>query len=57
MTEKHYHNDYKRLIGLDESRTASEKLLDKAIGKKEQIRQPLIEPINEPTKRVKREAE
>ena len=29
MAEKHYQNDYKKLMGVDESRTASEKLLDK----------------------------
>lgn len=30
--QKYYHNDYKKLMGVDESRTASEKLLDRAIG-------------------------
>lgn len=29
---KYYHNDYKKMIGLDETRTASEKILDKVIG-------------------------
>lgn len=32
MAQKYYHNDYKKLLGVDETRTASEKLLDKAIG-------------------------
>lgn len=32
MKDKYYHNDYKKMMGLDETRTASEKLLDKAIG-------------------------
>ena len=30
--QKYYHNDYKKLLGVDESRTASEQLLDRAIG-------------------------
>jgi len=30
--QKYYHNDYKKLMGLDETRTASEKLLDRAVG-------------------------
>ncbi len=32
MKDKYYHNDYKKMMGLDETRTASEKLLDKALG-------------------------
>ena len=32
MSNKYYHNDYKKMMGVDETRTASEKLLDKAIG-------------------------
>ena len=32
MTQKYYHNNYKQLLGIDQTRTASEKLLDKAIG-------------------------
>jgi hypothetical protein len=31
MAKHHYNNNYKKLLGIDESRTASEKLLDKII--------------------------
>ena len=34
MTQKHYQNDYKKLLGVDESRTASEKLLDRDLCKR-----------------------
>jgi hypothetical protein len=32
MSQKYYHNDYKKMMGLDETRTKSEKLLDRAVG-------------------------
>jgi hypothetical protein len=33
--QKHYHNDYKKQMGIDESRTASEKLLDRKFRNRE----------------------
>jgi hypothetical protein len=52
MTNKYYHNDYKKMMGVDETRTASEKLLDKAIGAFKKT----VEVVDKPTeKKVKEE--
>lgn len=55
MAEKHYLNDYKRIMGVDESRTASEKLLDRAIRKRDPAAH-IVEKVDreEPMKKVKR---
>jgi hypothetical protein len=34
MNNKHYQNNFKKLIGYDESRTASERTLDKLVSSK-----------------------
>lgn len=53
MSQKYYHNDYKKMLGLDETRTASEKLLDKAIGG---FRQKVeVKEERPPEKKVKEE--
>lgn len=55
MAEKHYLNDYKRIMGVDESRTASEKLLDRAIRRRDPPAQTADkEEREEPVKKVKR---
>lgn len=53
MTQKYYHNDYKKMMGLDETRTASEKLLDKAIGGFKAVPELASRPAE---KKVKEEA-
>ena len=52
MSQKYYHNDYKKMMGLDETRTASEKLLDKAIGGAKKVSEVVVKPVE---KRVKEE--
>lgn len=49
--QKYYHNDYKKLMGVDESRTASEKLLDRAIGGTRPA--PIVKEEQPPLKKIK----
>jgi hypothetical protein len=59
MAQKHYHNDFKKLNGIDESRTASEKILDKVMRGRESSLPVAThpEPASLPRKKVKREGE
>lgn len=58
MDQKHYHNDYKKLHGVDESRTASEKLLDRNLTKRREAEGLNLTEVrqSEPQKKVKKES-